>query len=109
MVALEAAAQLDPENIHIALALGWCYKRVGRLDLAIESLERILEYDNGNGIIFYNLACYWSLAGGKSHALDYLTQAFALNPDYRDMVGSESDFNPLRNDPDFQALTSIIV
>jgi tetratricopeptide (TPR) repeat protein len=109
LVPLEAAAQLDPENIHIALALGWCYKRVGRIDLAIESLERSLEYDNGSGILFYNLACYWSLAGGKEHALEYLSQAFAINPDYRDMVGKEHDFDPLRSDADFQSLISIIV
>ena len=67
------------------------------------------DVNTGSGILFYNLACYWSLAGGKEHTLEYLQQAFAMNPDYRDMVGKESDFDPLRNDADFQALTSIIV
>lgn len=108
IVPLQAAAELDPENIHIWLALGWCQKRVGRLDLAIEALEQALEHGDGQGIVYYNLACYWSLAGNKERALEFLTQAFALNPDYRDMVGKESDFNPLRSDPDFQALTSLI-
>ena len=39
---LESAAELDPENLLIWLALGWCYKRSGRLDLAIQSLEKCL-------------------------------------------------------------------
>ena len=108
VVPLQAAAEMEPDNIHIWLSLGWCQKRLGRLDLAIEALERAMEHDHGNGIVFYNLACYWSLAGGKEQALEYLTQAFAVNPDYRDMVGKESDFNPLRSDPDFQALTSML-
>lgn len=106
---LKAAGELDPGNIHVWLALGWCYKRTGHLDLAIDALDRALETSDGNGIIFYNLACYWSLAGNKERALEYLNQAFSINPDYRDMVDREADFNPLRSDPDFQAMTSIIV
>jgi tetratricopeptide (TPR) repeat protein len=105
---LQAAAEMDAGNIHIWLALGWCYKRSGHLDLAIESLDRALEAGDGNGIVFYNLACYWSLAHNKERALECLSQAFAINPDYRDMVDREPDFNPLRADPDFQALTSMI-
>lgn len=36
---LREAADLEPGNFHIRLALGWCYKRVRRLDLAIQVLE----------------------------------------------------------------------
>jgi tetratricopeptide (TPR) repeat protein len=106
---LKAAADLDPGNIHIWLALGWCYKRNGQLELAIDALDQALESGDGNGIVFYNLACYWSLAHNKERALECLSQAFAINPDYRDMVDREPDFNPLRSDPDFQTLTSVIV
>lgn len=109
VIPLKAAADLDPGNIHVWLALGWCYKRIGRLDLAIDALDRALETSDGNGIVFYNLACYWSLAGNKERALVCLSQALAINPDYRDMIDREADFNPIRSDPDFQALTSIIV
>ena len=109
VVPLKMAAELDPGNIHIWLALGWCYKRCGQLDLAIDALDHALESGDGNGIVYYNLACYWSLARNKERALEYLSQAFAINPDYRDMVDREADFNPLRSDPDFQALTSVIV
>ncbi len=46
----------------IAFALGWCYKRLARLDLAIHSLEQALVDDPECALLHYNLACYSSLA-----------------------------------------------
>lgn len=106
---LAVAADMAPSNFHIRLAQGWCYKRIGRLDLAIESLEEALDAAPGEGIVHYNLACYYSLAKIKPRALEHLSKAFELDSSFRDLVERESDFDALRSDPDFQALTSIIV
>jgi tetratricopeptide (TPR) repeat protein len=106
---LSQAADLDPENVHTWLALGWCYKRVGRIDLAIESLEEALTVAPEEAIIHYNLACYWSLASNVELALEYLAQALDINPNYRDLVAQEADFDPIRDEPGFQALVSVIV
>jgi tetratricopeptide (TPR) repeat protein len=106
---LDEAARNDPENIHVLLALAWCRKRTGRLDLAIEALETALVADPSEGIIHYNLACYWSLAKNKQNAIEYLSQALAIDPNFRDLVDGERDFDPIRNDPDFLAITSVIV
>lgn len=108
LVPLCRASQAEPANVQIWLALGWCYKRTARLDLAIHSLERALEAAPSDALIHYNLACYHSLAGNKRRALSYLAQAFALDPEYRGLVDSEPDFDPLRADPDFQALTRLV-
>ena len=109
IVPLDEAAQLEPENVHIWLALGWCHKRCGRLDLAIESLESALSADQTQAIIFYNLACYWSLAGNVKLAVRYLEGALEIDPDYRDLIHCEEDFDPIRNHPNFQAVVSVIV
>lgn len=101
---LTQAAELAPSNVHIWLALGWCQKRNGRLDLAIESLQQAAEIDSQQAIISYNLACYWCLAKNKRQALEHLARAFDLDPNYRDLVPQEHDFDALRDDPDFQAL-----
>jgi tetratricopeptide (TPR) repeat protein len=106
---LREAAELEPPNTHIRLALAWCYKRCKRLDLAIQALEEALEADPSIAIVHYNLACYWSLAGNVKLAVAYLAQAFELEPEYRDLVHRERDFDPIRNHPHFQALTSVIV
>ena len=106
---LSQACQLDPENLHYWLALAWCYKRSKRLDLAIEALEEALEANDTEAIVYFNLACYWSLANNAKIAVGYLSRAFDLDADFRDLVSLETDFDPIRQDPAFQALTSVIV
>ena len=106
---LREAARVKPENTHIWLALGWCYKRIGRLDRAIEALEEALTVDPGGAIIHYNLACYWSLAGNLNVALAYLSNAFEIDSSFRDLVDAEPDFDPIREQPAFQELTAVVV
>ena len=106
---LRESAEYEPQNVHIRLALAWCYKRCRRLDLAIEALESGLEVDPSLAILHYNLACYWSLAGNPKVAISYLVRALDLEPNYRDMLADEADFDPIRQHPHFQALTVVIV
>jgi Flp pilus assembly protein TadD len=103
------AAEHEPENLEIHLALGWCYKRIGRIDLAIQTLEEAMEFAAEEAILHYNLACYSSLAGEKSQAVTYLSQAFELEPKYREMVATEQDFDAIRDDPEFQSILTVIV
>lgn len=105
---LRRSATLLPDDVHVWLALGWCYKRTGQLHEAIHSLERALDYEPGEAILHYNLACYWALEGDRSHALDHLTRALHIDGNYRDLVYDEPDFDLLRDDPGFQLLTSVI-
>lgn len=106
---LEEAAELNPENLHTWLAMSWCQKRVGRLDLAIQSLEEALSVAPDHAIIYYNLACYWSLAKNAKLAIAYLTRAFDIDPSFRDLVVKEPDFDAIRHHPSFLELTSVIV
>lgn len=101
---LQHAADAAAEGIHAYLSLAWCYKRIGRLDLAINALEQALAAEPNEPLLRYNLACYFSLAGNKHRALRYLSQALSIAPGYRHLIDEEPDFNPLRQDPDFQSL-----
>jgi len=101
---LEIAAALRPGDTRVALALGWCYKRTSRLAQAIESLERALRHHADEPLLLYNLACYWSLAGNRSKALDALANALELQPELRPLIAEEPDFDLLRGDPKFDRL-----
>lgn len=112
---LEAARRLEPADVRIHLALGWCLKRLDRLGDATAALleaEAICgaaaEGRPGksayHALVMYNLACYYSLAGKKEKLLEWLARALRVDPHFRDLVPAESDFNPYRDDPDFQSV-----
>lgn len=101
---LERAAALRPHHPEVAVALGWCYKRTHRLAQAIATLESCLHYHHTRGVLHYNLACYWCLAGDPTRALNRLTTAIGLNPRYLHRMRHESDFQSIRNHPGFQSI-----
>ena len=103
---LESAAALRPEEIGVALALGWCYKRTHKLAQAIDSLERARRHNPDEPLLRYNLACYWSLVGQADKALAELSAALELQPDLRRRIADEADFNSLRGLADFERLTA---
>ncbi len=106
---LERACRGDPENIHVRLALAWCHKRTQQLPLAIDDIEQALAIEPRDALLHYNLACYLSLARNKDRAIFHLSKALRLDGHYRDLIDRESDFDPIRADPDFQALTKAVV
>ena len=106
---LQEANRIEPQNTDTLLALGWCYKRTGRLDLAVAALEEAIEVDYSLGIAHYNLACYLALAGQAQLAIKHLSIVFDVEPDYRQYVADESDFDTIREHPAFQTLTAVIV
>lgn len=109
IVALQRASESMSDDIHVLLALAWCYKRNDQINKAIASLDEAELIEPDDALVQYNLACYWSLRGDKYHALRYLAIALAAQSDYRDLIDDESDFDSIRNDPDFLELTSVIV
>jgi len=95
-------------NLQAWLGIGWCQKRLGRLDLAIAALLRGLEAFPNEALLLYNLACYHSLAGDVPAAVDHLTRAIAIDARFRDLTGAEQDFDAIREDPRFVAVTTVI-
>ena len=80
------ATDVAPSDLRIPLALGWCYKRIDRLELAIKALEDALELRPEEPLLWYNLACYASLARRKARALYFLARALDLDASYRELI-----------------------
>ncbi len=94
-------------DIGVLMAMAWCFKRIDRLDKAIESMKQAYLSSPKEAIVLYNLACYYSLAGEKEDAISWLARAIRLDASFRDQVTKETDFDPIRNDPDFQYLMQL--
>lgn len=106
----EAARQLRPADASSYLGLGWCYKRTGRVDLAIRALHEAARQLHGNrdrslhALVIYNLSCYYALLRNVDQAVRWLGRALRLDSEYRARVDEEPDFDPVRSAPAFQAL-----
>lgn len=104
---LEIAYEEQPENLSLLLALAWCYKRTDQLDRAILMMEHAYQSAPTEPIVLYNLACYWTLSGNKIQALSWLGRALRMDQDLIKLIPDESDFDLLRNDPDFEMLVGM--
>jgi tetratricopeptide (TPR) repeat protein len=96
-------------DLHVWLALAWCYKRVNRIDMAIESLEEALLINPSQAIIHFNLACYWSLEENVEQAVTHLRNSLEIDPDFRDLIEKEADFDPIREHSEFLNLVDLLV
>jgi tetratricopeptide (TPR) repeat protein len=106
---LKQSTRIDPENVHALLAMAWCFKRLGQIDKSVETMQAAVELDPESPISHYNLACYCSLNHQVNLALVHLSFALDLNPEYRDKVACESDFDPIRDNPRFISISSVHV
>lgn len=106
---LQAAWELDSNNIHTCLALGWCHKRLGQMEQAVRALQSGLTVDSRCGILHFNLACYMSLGGQLKMALMHLARAIEIDDAFRALAASEKDFDAIRNDPGFRELAPAVV
>ena len=55
-------------------------------------------------VLFYNVACFESLSGQRADALEHLRQALELSDDLRELAQSDSDLDPIRDEPAFKEL-----
>jgi tetratricopeptide (TPR) repeat protein len=94
-----------PDDLGVLMGMAWCYKRTSRLSQSIAAMEQANRAHPKEPIVLYNMACYYSLAGDKVQALSWLGRALRLDHRLRDRIPEETDFDPLRNDPDFQYVT----
>jgi uncharacterized Ntn-hydrolase superfamily protein len=77
----------------------------GAWELAFQrGLEAIAMHPE-QGEPHYHLACYYSKAGRRDAALEELARAAALDPSLKARALLDSDFEPLRADPGFLAIT----
>ena len=56
------------------------------------------------GAVPYNVACCESLAGRSEDAIEHLRQAFERSDNLRDLAKTDSDLDPIRDDPAFKEL-----
>ena len=99
----EKHLELNPDDQR-AISLGAvALVGLGETERGVEWADRALT-KNPNSTVFYNLACVYSLAGQAEKALDCLERKAAIAPMFKVWVDNDSDLDPVRDHPRFQAL-----
>ncbi len=76
----------------------------GKYADAAETGRDLIEARPDQPYLYFNTACCESLAGETADAIDHLRQAIDMWDGCREMAKQDSDFDPIRDEPAFQAL-----
>ena len=105
---MEGIVRRDPEYIEALQLLGDHYTQRGRYDQGLKVDERLSRLEPHNPLVFYNLACSYSLTGQVDLAANALEKALALG--YRDFkwLAKDPDLRTLRKHPSFREIEAKI-
>jgi mannose-6-phosphate isomerase-like protein (cupin superfamily) len=78
----------------------------GEYDEVVER-GRELVAENPVPTLLYNLACAESLSGHRAEAVEHLRQAVAGYEAFRSYAADDSDFDAIRNEPEFREIVGV--
>jgi tetratricopeptide (TPR) repeat protein len=105
--AVATLRSLTERHAHLTeawVAIGRCLKKLGLPSDAATAMRQGLEASRGHPRLWYNLACYASLAGQDTAALQALMTAISLYPEYAEAAAKDRDLDPVRSDPRFAVI-----
>lgn len=105
---MEGIVRRDPEYVEALQVLGDFYTARGRYGRSLEVDQQLSRLEPRDPLVFYNLACSYSLNGEVSAALTALEQALTLG--YRDFkwLARDPDLRTVRKHPQYRELQAKI-
>jgi tetratricopeptide (TPR) repeat protein len=99
---LEKLIEKDPNYVDALFLLGELYTKKKKYQKALEIDLRLSELKPDDPIVFYNLACDYSLLNKKTEGLKALEKAFQLGYDDIDYLFKDPDLKNLRKSKRFE-------
>lgn len=87
----EAALALEPDDAFVLAQLGFCYKRLGETDKALENLRRALLRDPRDRYVRVSLGSLCRSTGRVSDLLRWIEEALKLHPDVGELYGFRNE------------------
>lgn len=105
---IEGIVRRDPGYVDALQILGDHYTKRGRFVEGLQVDERLAKLDPHNALVFYNLACSYSLTDQFDQAVAALKQSFTLG--YRDFkwLAKDPDLRKLRKQPAYQEISELV-
>jgi tetratricopeptide (TPR) repeat protein len=101
---MEGLVRRDPDYVEALQLLGDHYTQRGRYQQGLHVDKQLSRLEPSNPLVFYNLACSYSLIGNVDRAAAALDKAISLG--YRDFnwLAKDPDLRKLRKDPLFRGI-----
>ncbi len=80
------------------------WRQRGNLKKAIEVLQTAVQRYPEQAVLYYDLACYFALAGERERALEALEKAIQIDAGLKSLAQKEDDLRSLRGDKRFEEL-----
>jgi len=105
---MEGIVRRDPDYVDALQLLGDHYTQRGRFNEGLKVDERLARLDPENALVFYNLACSYSLTDQFDRATLALEKALSLG--YRDFawLAKDPDLKKFRRQPAYNEIKAII-
>ena len=105
---MEGLVRRDPNYVDALQLLGDHYTQRGRYTEGLQVDERLAHLDPENALVFYNLACSYSLTDQFDRAMLALEKAFSLG--YRDFawLAKDPDLKKFRQQPAYDEIKAKI-
>ena len=105
---IEGLVRRDPNYVDALQILGDHYTQRGRINEGLKVDERLARLEPRNPLVFYNLACSYSLSGEIDQAANALEKALHLGYRDFDWLAKDPDLKPLRSHVAFDELKAKI-
>ena len=101
---MEGLVRRDPDYVDALQLLGDHYTQRGRFHEGLKVDERLARLDSENALVFYNLACSYSLTDQFDRAMVALEKALSLG--YRDFawLAKDPDLKKFRQQPAYDQI-----
>ncbi len=78
----------------------------GEYDRALDVLKPVHAEFPDDATVLYNLACAESMSGRTADAIDHLRRSVASGERFRELARTDTDFDPIRDRPEFAEIVS---
>jgi tetratricopeptide (TPR) repeat protein len=100
----EGVARRDPDYVEALQILGDAYTKTGEAKKGLQIDQRLAKLCPDNPLVFYNLACSYSLTNRLDEAFAALKQAVKLGYADARWLSRDPDLKNLRNDSRFERI-----
>src|SRR5271168_585459 len=100
----EGVAARDPRFVEALQILGDAYTKMGQWEMGLQIDQRLSKLCADNPLVFYNLACSYSLVNRVDEAFAALDQAIKLGYDDARWLTKDPDLDNLRHDNRFKKI-----